>query len=71
MTLREFLLRVANAQRANPRWRYGQTVFNTFLDTHPEYAEELRGSEQDPFYHDSRALPAIMQAEERGLLSEE
>lgn len=71
MTLREFLLRVADTLRANPQLRYGQTVFNVFLDTYPEYAEELRGSEHDPFYHDSRALPAIMQAAERGLLSEE
>jgi hypothetical protein len=44
--LRMCLLR----QNANPTWRTGQTIFNTIQEFRPEKAEEIRGTDLDPFY---------------------
>lgn len=68
MTLSEFVVRVVETQRSNPSWRHGQAVFNVFWGTHPGYANSLRGSTQDPFYDDTRALPAMLQAVALGVL---
>jgi len=41
---------VRNTEAANKRWRPGQAVFNTLIVTHPMLAEEIRGSNFDPFH---------------------
>lgn len=35
---------------AHPEWRYGQVLFNSLMDIRPEWAEEIRGTDKDPFY---------------------
>ena len=71
MTLQEFVVRVAEAQCANPHWRHGQAVSNVFAVTHSPYFRALWGSKQDPYYDDALALPAILQAVARGVLRPE
>ena len=38
--------------RENPDLRMGQSIFNTLFARHPALANEVRGSEVDPFYID-------------------
>lgn len=52
MTLTGFYVEVTKACNANPTWRYGQALFNTLLDHDAKMAEEIRGTELDPFYLD-------------------
>ena len=35
-----------------PEWREGQAYFNLLFKDYPELAEEIRGTEYDPFYAD-------------------
>lgn len=35
-------------------WRNGQAAFNVLYSMHPELAQEIRGTDLDPFYDDSR-----------------
>ncbi len=50
----EYLNAVADALNNNPRWRYGQTLFNVLYEMHPEVADEIRGADLDPFYKRDR-----------------
>jgi len=44
---------IAIGQKEKPRnWRYGQFLFNTLYDMYPEVANEIRGTDKDPFYAD-------------------
>ena len=44
-----------------PEWsRKGQHAFNALLDYFPEFAEEIRATQLDPFYHDER-IPALFE----------
>ena len=52
MTRFEFLLKVKEAIKTNPEWRYGQAVFNVMADELSEKAEKYRGKDIDPYYHD-------------------
>ena len=36
------------------KWRKGQAYFNYLYQLHPDVADEIRGTEYDPFYNDSR-----------------
>jgi hypothetical protein len=38
-------------------WRYGQALFNHLLDVRPELAEEIRGTDKDPFYIETLSDP--------------
>ena len=51
---------------APKEWRKGQAYFNILRVMHEEIAEEIRGTEFDPFHHDDR-IPAL----EEYLLTEE
>lgn len=42
-----------------PNWRKGQLYFNCLHNMDPELANELRGSDKDPFYRDDR-IPAFL-----------
>ena len=63
----DFLEAVTATGRANPSWRYGQTVFNTlyFGGWDSEYANEIRGTALDPFYNDDRATALMDKLRER------
>ena len=37
-----------------PSWRKGQAYFNYLYQLHPDVANEIRGTEYDPFYLNSR-----------------
>jgi len=41
------------ANMPNTRLRRGQIVFNALYEAKPEWADEIRGSDKDPFYCDS------------------
>jgi len=47
-----YINEVAKTLSANTKWRYGQSLFNTLYDMQPEVANEIRGSELDPFYQE-------------------
>jgi hypothetical protein len=38
----------------NPNWRKGQTIFNCLYNLYPDFANEIRATELDPFYIDDR-----------------
>lgn len=40
-------------RRNHPDWREGQSAFNALYDLYPEVANEIRGSDCDPFHRDS------------------
>lgn len=37
-----------------PRWRYGQTLFNVLYRVRPDLSERVRGTDLDPFHSDQR-----------------
>ena len=41
-----------------PKWRLGQAVFNTLHELRPRLANQIRGTNLDPFNNDDR-LPAF------------
>lgn len=43
----------------HPFWRPGQFVFNVLLNHRPDLAEQLRGTDLDPF-HRSDLIPATL-----------
>jgi hypothetical protein len=50
MTVDEFYELARLARIACPHWRYGQALFNILLDVRPDLAEQVRGTDKDPFY---------------------
>lgn len=42
-----------------PQWRIGQSFFNTLWDMHPDIANEINGTEYDPFYDTGRMTSCI------------
>lgn len=51
-TFADFMTACRANKRRHPEWRGGQAAFNTLREIRPELAEELRGTEFDPFYRD-------------------
>jgi len=49
-----FCTLTAARKRADSESRMGQICFNTLFEFRPELAEEIRATEKDPFYDDSR-----------------
>lgn len=49
--INQFYRELRNNLNTHP-WRYGQTVFNTMYDIHPEVAQKYCGTLIDPFYND-------------------
>lgn len=43
---------VNQAMQMYPNWRYGQTLFNILYSVAPYIANEIRGTNIDPFYVD-------------------
>jgi hypothetical protein len=56
MKFHDFVEAVFKAMDEHPEWRQGQTLFNTYAKFFP--AEELRLSEHNPFYDDSKVADA-------------
>lgn len=54
----EFERLVSIAVDDYPHWRYGQTLFNVLHEGWPELANEIRGTEIDPFYTDDKDIIA-------------
>lgn len=55
LTFEEYLVMVANAKRAHPEWRLGQTYFNVLYEVRPDLSDgkqAIRASAIDPFYQD-------------------
>lgn len=50
---------VRSARRENPGWRKGQAYFNVAHDIDPDWADNIRGTMDDPFYKDYR-LPFFL-----------
>jgi hypothetical protein len=52
--LNAFAEEVGRVKAANPSWRLGQTMFNVLYEHYPELANNIRGTEADPFYNNQR-----------------
>lgn len=50
MKYKEYRAEVDRVHALEPRWRFGQTAFNVLYDMYPDLADEIRGSNIDPFY---------------------
>lgn len=46
--------KVSEALIENKRWRAGQAMFNVLHQLHPELANSIRGTENDPFYRNDK-----------------
>ena len=44
----------------NPEIRKGQALFNSLYELHPKIADEIRGTDLDPFNNDDRILALIL-----------
>lgn len=53
--------RVASDIKSEPSLRYGQSMYNNLFDINPKLAENIRNTENDPFYQDS-VLPNFFKA---------
>lgn len=56
MNLHQFYMGVWTRARTQ-RWRVGQALFNNLLDVRPDLAEQIRGTDKDPFYAESSMEP--------------
>ena len=56
MTFAEF--KAYADKRPSWSWRKGQTAFNALYEERPELANQVRGTDTDPFHIDAR-LPAF------------
>lgn len=54
MTFEDFIVEVDAQHCKQPRWRYGQTLFNLLYLLRPDLSEQIRGTEIDPFYMENR-----------------
>lgn len=52
----QYLTYVQRYQAMHPEQRRGQAHFNVLYIGHPSIANEIRGTEVDPFYDDSRIV---------------
>lgn len=46
--------RITELWVVNPDWRYGQALFNGLQDLYPQRANEIRGTDADPFHENNR-----------------
>lgn len=65
MTEGEFRAAVKVAMRDNPRWRYGQAVYNVACGLSP-LADVLCGTDLDPFYYDERVEAFVHRLRDHG-----
>ena len=68
MTLKSKVTELAAKMLNKDDIRYGQALFNATYDIDPEFADEIRGSDIDPFYsgcEDRRIQSFLKLLEER------
>jgi hypothetical protein len=51
-------------QKQFPAWRKGQAFFNALMELSPLLAEEVRGTDLDPFHIDDKVEAFLMWVEE-------
>lgn len=59
MKLHEFIAAADEYVKNNPRYRKGQGYFNYLNSVRPDLAVIIVGSDNDPFYDDSK-IPAML-----------
>lgn len=64
----KFYLLIGKAVLKNPELRKGQAAFNLLYEINPRIANEILGTEKDPFYIDSRMDIFVKYLYERGVL---
>ena len=55
-TRQDYDAKVLQSIVGHPQWRLGQTLFNVLSDVRPDLAQQVRGTEHDPFYKASNDL---------------
>lgn len=71
MDLFSAVLKRSNALRDwHPLWRKGQRLFQALHDTNVTLANEIRGTDIDPFYDDTRCMDFYAWLTEQGSPSE-
>ena len=58
MNLERFMVRVQETISTHPCLREGQILFNVLSEEEPEWANEIRSTDSDPFYNDKK-IPAF------------
>jgi hypothetical protein len=56
VTFTQFTIYVIEYDRQHHKERSGQAAFNALWNVRPELADEIRGTDLDPFYDDKRLL---------------
>lgn len=57
--IQAFYVGWADYLRGNPAQRRGQALFNHLHDVRPDLANQLRGTDLDPFYDNSKVVDAL------------
>lgn len=57
--MNEYLQAVNLYIQNNVDLRYGQALFNVLLERNPDLAEQVRGTELDPFYWEANASQTL------------
>lgn len=65
MTVHDFLEACNANLRANPGWRFGQTVANTADQL---FGQDVADIDVDPYYRDANIDPYIRELQRHGLL---
>jgi len=52
MSFGEYLKRVNLHKTTHPNLRYGQALFNVLYEIYPELADDIRSTNNDPYYSD-------------------
>jgi hypothetical protein len=61
MELSEFFSFISRLTEDRPEYeRLGQRAFNLLYSTHPEIANQIRGTKYDPFYVDSKIVDFLV-----------
>jgi len=48
--MKKYMKQVEEEETNHPEWRYGQVLFNVLYEMKPKIANEIRGTNSDPFY---------------------
>lgn len=64
-TIKDLNDHVTESLKHFPTWRKGQSYFNCLWNMDTELANELRGSDKDPFYSDDKIADFLKAVEEK------
>lgn len=54
VSFRQFFAGIASRKEKHPSERKGQAGFNHLSSVRPDLAEDIRGTDRDPFYDDKK-----------------